>query len=279
MQGNTWREELAWAAGFFDGEGTFGYAGKKGCPAVQISQKDPTVLGRFKEIVGMGTVSGPRKNLTPKGRASTIHAYYISGLEPTQYIGAILWIFLSQQKRDQFARSMLQATCPTYRRKYLCKNGHQKTKENTRVTKDGKSFCRQCCLESYYRCKYGLTQAAYLEKRKATCLHGHERTPENTWITKEGGQACKACHRESSGRTYAKKRQKQPELNPALRMSPPDRAALVARLHEMRARGMSLTAMARQLQAEGSPTLSGTGQWKSGTIIAFLRRAQHASAS
>ena len=50
----------------------------------------------------------------------------------------------------------------------------------------------------------------------------------------------------------------------------PDKAALVARLHEMRARGMSLKAMVDQLQAEGLPTLSGHGQWQKGTVDKLL---------
>ena len=50
----------------------------------------------------------------------------------------------------------------------------------------------------------------------------------------------------------------------------PDKAALVARLHQMRDRGMSLKAMVDQLQAEGLPTLSGHGQWQKGTVDKLL---------
>ena len=51
----------------------------------------------------------------------------------------------------------------------------------------------------------------------------------------------------------------------------PDKAALVARLHQMRASGLSLSQIAGQLQAEGLPTLSGTGQWQKGTVDKLLR--------
>ena len=50
----------------------------------------------------------------------------------------------------------------------------------------------------------------------------------------------------------------------------PDRAALVARLHEMRARGMSLKAIVDQLRSEGLPTISGKGQWQKGTVDKLL---------
>ena len=51
----------------------------------------------------------------------------------------------------------------------------------------------------------------------------------------------------------------------------PDKAALVARLHQMRASGLSLSQIAGQLQAEGLPTLSGKGQWQKGTVDKLLR--------
>src|SRR2546428_5538310 len=51
----------------------------------------------------------------------------------------------------------------------------------------------------------------------------------------------------------------------------PDKGALVARLHQMRDQGMSLAQIADQLQAEDVPTLSGTGQWRKGTVDNLLR--------
>jgi hypothetical protein len=48
------------------------------------------------------------------------------------------------------------------------------------------------------------------------------------------------------------------------------KAALVARLHQMRANGLSLSQIAGQLQAEGLPTLSGKGQWQKGTVDKLL---------
>ena len=48
------------------------------------------------------------------------------------------------------------------------------------------------------------------------------------------------------------------------------KAALVARLHQMRASGLSLSQIAGQLQAEGLPTLSGKGQWQKGTVDKLL---------
>jgi Recombinase len=61
----------------------------------------------------------------------------------------------------------------------------------------------------------------------------------------------------------------------------PDKAALVMRLQQMRASGLSLSQIAGQLQAEGLPTLSGKGQWQKGTVdklLHSLAKRQAASA-
>lgn len=44
------------------------------------------------------------------------------------------------------------------------------------------------------------------------------------------------------------------------------KAALLARVQAMQAQGMSLRAMAAQLNAEGVPTISGRGTWQAGTL-------------
>jgi excisionase family DNA binding protein len=44
------------------------------------------------------------------------------------------------------------------------------------------------------------------------------------------------------------------------------KAELVARLRSMQAQGLSLQAIANQLNREGVPTLSGKGTWKKGTV-------------
>lgn len=49
------------------------------------------------------------------------------------------------------------------------------------------------------------------------------------------------------------------------------RNALVARLRALRAQGLSLRAIATQLDAEGVPTLSGRGHWSAGFISDALR--------
>jgi excisionase family DNA binding protein len=49
------------------------------------------------------------------------------------------------------------------------------------------------------------------------------------------------------------------------------KAAMLTRLRAMKAAGLSLQAIANQLNAEGVPTLSGKGQWQKGTIGDMLQ--------
>jgi len=54
---------------------------------------------------------------------------------------------------------------------------------------------------------------------------------------------------------------------PHLEMSPVQRKALLTkRLRELKAQGLTLQAIANQLNQEGVPTISGKGTWKKGTI-------------
>ena len=51
------------------------------------------------------------------------------------------------------------------------------------------------------------------------------------------------------------------------------KAALVARLQAMKAQGLSLQAIANQLNAEGEPTLTHKGTWQKGTVGNLLAQA------
>jgi Recombinase len=71
----------------------------------------------------------------------------------------------------------------------------------------------------------------------------------------------------SRGVTVPKTPQRVPVGHPS-----PEKAAVVARLWEMRTQGMSLAQVAAELQAEGVPTLSGKGIWQKGTVAKLLRK-------
>lgn len=100
---------------------------------------------------------------------------------------------------------------------------------------------------------------------------GQHSTPE---LVREGNgrPASHEVHAENSNTVL------QEDETPAARDSSaqqpdlPDKAALVARLHQMRASGMSLKAIVDQLRSEGLPTFSGKGQWQKGTVDKLLHK-------
>jgi hypothetical protein len=105
------REELAWAAGLFDGEGTF-YCGlnaqsrgyKIPCLTVKLSNTCYPVVQRFQTaIMGLGHLYN--RNM-PKVHWKPQLIFSTGKFEHAQAIIAMLWPFLSEAKRKQ-ARAAL----------------------------------------------------------------------------------------------------------------------------------------------------------------------------
>lgn len=103
------REELAWAAGFFDGEGMIrAYAGHKNtAPAlmVRISQVDRRPLDRLHAAIsGLGKIYGPKAPQSP--RSSPYYTLSFTTFEAAQAAVAMLWPFLSPPKKEDAARAI-----------------------------------------------------------------------------------------------------------------------------------------------------------------------------
>ena len=110
------REELAWAAGFFDGEGTCHTwtsrpgAAKHGrtCGLI-VSQVEAGPLERFqKAVLGIGTIYYNRENSRGAGgkRAKPISNWQVHAFEQTQAVIALLWTFLSGPKKQQIIKHL-----------------------------------------------------------------------------------------------------------------------------------------------------------------------------
>jgi hypothetical protein len=94
--------ELAWAAGFLDGEGSFGVyrkAGRRNLIYLQASQCDRRVLDRLQQALGAGKVYGPYE-----GRRKGWRTYYYFRLTGAKTHGAAekIWPWLSEVKREQY---------------------------------------------------------------------------------------------------------------------------------------------------------------------------------
>lgn len=130
------REKLAWAAGFFDGEGTTGcrkayskeYTRLDGSVAnyessniaIQISQVDRSNLERFYDAIGgLGSIEGPYKD--KRENASPIHMWRASGTNTVQSIIESMWPWLGEAKRKQ-AENALGAKITSLKKVTVLKN-------------------------------------------------------------------------------------------------------------------------------------------------------------
>jgi hypothetical protein len=102
-------EDIAWAAGIFDGEGsTSTYIPKKrNGPRRQMALSQggphgqhPPVLTRFQQIVGIGNVTGPYRD--------GLYYWKTTRMEGVDAVGAMLWPYLSREKRAQFAAAAIR---------------------------------------------------------------------------------------------------------------------------------------------------------------------------
>lgn len=105
--------ELAWAAGFFDGEGSVGlYASGRGFygenppryPKVTIANTEVILLERFRLAVGVGKVYGPKVCKNPKWKDR--YDYRLDGVEKVGYLFMILKPYLGPTKFSKFEEAL-----------------------------------------------------------------------------------------------------------------------------------------------------------------------------
>jgi hypothetical protein len=105
------RESLAWAAGFFDGEGHVHY-GVRTTPrgtsqrsiGVGVAQSGRERLDHLAAVLAVGNVNGPYQPLNPN--AKPYHQWSASNFEAVQHAGVSIWPWLGAAKREQFARAL-----------------------------------------------------------------------------------------------------------------------------------------------------------------------------
>jgi len=104
--------ELAWCAGFFDGEGHVsyhrGYPSKmSGCVSAQMFANVPQcsdnieVLEKFQRIVGLGKLLGPYKTAKKPKHVLTF------GIKEVQPLFLMLKPYLGKEKTEDFQRAIL----------------------------------------------------------------------------------------------------------------------------------------------------------------------------
>ncbi len=102
--------ELAWAAGFFDGDGWAALVrnglGRRRRPSAQINQSGldgvPEALLRFRDAVGVGRIGGPKM----EDSREPLYWWVASSRADVERTGRLILPWLSGQKRDQFGTAV-----------------------------------------------------------------------------------------------------------------------------------------------------------------------------
>jgi hypothetical protein len=90
-------EQIAWAAGFFEGEGGV-YVGAR-TVKLCVVQADREPLERFRAIFGVeGNILSKRPN--PPGK-KTMYAYYVQRRDQVEVVVEQMWPWLGPRKREQ----------------------------------------------------------------------------------------------------------------------------------------------------------------------------------
>jgi hypothetical protein len=88
------REELAWAAGLFEGEGNF-YRPPTGGYQASLSMTDEDSVLRFQRAVGFGLVVEQKRRAGLK----TLYRWRVANFQHVQALAALLWPGLGARRR------------------------------------------------------------------------------------------------------------------------------------------------------------------------------------
>lgn len=141
-------ERLAWAAGFWEGEGSVGFYPPKFARFV-ASQVHRQPLERFREVMGFGVITQERR---AKGNWQAIWRYTVQNRPQVEMAVTRLWPWLSDRRRAQVqayraAAAIAWTGGPGSHDRAVteCPQGHPYDATNTLIVKaTGHRQCREC---------------------------------------------------------------------------------------------------------------------------------------
>lgn len=157
------KQNLAWAAGFFDGEGnarptprkiTSEYQTPKTLVQATTSQVELEPIQKFIDAVQVGKLYGPydRKGINQR----PIYRYCANSYESVQQLACLLWPWLCTPKKVQFRETLL-AHAQTYRKhpnnpagqkpRKHCRRGLHDLSVHARVRDNGRRYCNTCAKD------------------------------------------------------------------------------------------------------------------------------------
>lgn len=152
----TWtRENIAYAAGLFDGEGCITEV--QCSMRLTVASTDRDILERFQSAVGCGKIS-ERRNTGPLTR-KVQYVWFVTSFEKCQALLAAMWPWLCERRKRRAAEMLgkhkIRPVAPTMRRKSaLCPRGHRLEGENVYAHPKGTKICKTCrgaYMKTYYR--------------------------------------------------------------------------------------------------------------------------------
>ena len=95
------REDLAWAAGLFEGEGSFTFArrGKYVSIVAELGMTDEDRVKRFQEVLGIGNTTVHTKPI--KTHWKTMYLWKTGSFEGVQAVISMLWPWLGPRRRNR----------------------------------------------------------------------------------------------------------------------------------------------------------------------------------
>lgn len=197
--------EIAWAAGFFDGEGcTTAYKNHRFTPMASLSQAGPkplALLERFRQALGgLGTITGP---VLRNPKHQPIYSWHVTGYENCQAVIAILWKYLGPIKREQATKRFKQ-----YQERVLTR-ARLYSYQVERLREAWRNGARQKDLAKKYEVAAVTVWEYTKDIEPEKCNFGHPRTPENRYVVRRKGVVhetrCKQCQAAASKRVAQKK--------------------------------------------------------------------------
>jgi hypothetical protein len=140
--------QIAWAAGLFEGEGSWIVTRGKSAQAY-LGMRDRDAVERFMEIVGMGSIKVQRR---AHENHSDMYYWRVTNVREVRRLIDMFYPYLCERRRTKAddIRTATEGFGAFGRSKYAthCSRGHEFTPENTYVNpKAGTRRCRICTRE------------------------------------------------------------------------------------------------------------------------------------
>jgi hypothetical protein len=126
--------DLAWAAGFYEGEGSISHV--RGALQLVAVQVDPEPLDDFRLVFKAGTIGPPRQS-------DGLRTFRCSGLV-AQRVAMAMWPRLSRRRQDQILTALRGYVFRRVRDPLRCQRGHPYSATGAYISPDGGRECARC---------------------------------------------------------------------------------------------------------------------------------------